>query len=219
MVAFSLDGRMIPMVTVSLAPSQTIRCQPGVMIYRDPTVQMQTKASGGLMKGLTRSMLGGESIMLVDFVGPGKIALSAGTPGEIIPLPLHGNAVRAKSGAFIACDAGVDMDVTTEKIGTAIIGGTGLFQLRFTGNGTVFIQAKGDIITGNLQAGQSIIADENAFLACDDSVQRGRERVQGMRNILTGGEGLYLLKMTGPGRYWLESGGGLIDWIKQISAK
>ena len=212
-----LDGKMIPLVTLDLRQGETIRAQPGVMIYRDPTVQMQTRTHGGVMKGLGRAMLGGENISQVEFTGPGKIAFSAGTPGEIMPIVLNGDSVRAKSGAFIACDMGVEMEVTTEKIGTAIIGGTGLFQLRFYGRGTVYIQAKGDIIPGTLQAGQSIVADENAFLGCDDSVQRNRERVQGFRNVLTGGEGLYLLKMTGLGRYWLESGGGLIDWVKQIA--
>ena len=216
---FSVEGKWIQMVVATLAAGQAIRVQPGVMIYRDPSVQMQTKAQGGLLKGLGRSMLGGESLMLTDYGGPGRIALSAGVPGEIMPLTLGGAAVRAKSGAFIACETNVEMEVTTEKIGTAIIGGTGLFQLRFHGMGTVFIQAKGDIIKGTLAAGQELIADENSFLAVDDTVTRTRERVQGMRNILTGGEGLYLLKLTGPGRYWLESGGGLIDWIRQLAAR
>jgi uncharacterized protein (TIGR00266 family) len=216
---FTVEGKWIQMVVANLGAGQALRVQPGVMIFRDPTVQMQTKAQGGLLKGLGRSMLGGETVMLTDYGGPGRIAISAGVPGEIMPLTLGGAAVRAKSGAFIACETNVEMEVTTEKIGTAIIGGTGLFQLRFHGMGTVFIQAKGDIIKGSLAAGQTLIADENAFLACDDSVTRNRERVQGMRNILTGGEGLYLLKLSGPGRYWLESGGGLIDWITQLARK
>ena len=217
--AFEVTGEIIPSVTFNLAQGQHIRAQPGVMIFRDPSVQMQTKTHGGMMKGLGRKMLGGESMSMTEFHGPGRLSVSGGAPGKIIPIELRGNAMRAKSGAFIACDSGVEMEVTTEKIGTAIIGGTGLFQLRFFGNGHAFIQAKGDIITGSLGQGQSIIADENAFLACDDSVQRNRERVEGARNILTGGEGLYLLKMTGPGRYWLETGGGLIDWIMQVARK
>jgi uncharacterized protein (TIGR00266 family) len=216
---FSVEGKWIQMVVATLGAGQALRVQPGVMLYRDPSVQMQTKAQGGLMKGLGRAMLGGESLMLTDYGGPGRICISAGVPGEIMPLTLGGAAVRAKSGAFIACETNVEMEVTTEKIGTAIIGGTGLFQLRFHGAGTVFIQAKGDIIKGTLAAGQELITDENSFLAVDDSVTRTRERVQGMRNILTGGEGLYLLKLTGPGRYWLESGGGLIDWIRQLAAR
>jgi len=216
---YAIDGRFIPTVTLTLGQGQTVRVQPGVMIYRDPSVTMQSKAQGGLMKGLGRAMLGGESIFLVDYAGPGKMAISAGIPGEIFSVQLGGAPIRAKSGAFIACESNVEMETTTEKIGTAIIGGTGLFQLRFQGMGTVFLQAKGDVISGVLQPGQSLIADENAFLACDDTVTRNRERVQGMKNILTGGEGMYLLRMNGPGRYWLESGGGLIDWIKQAAVR
>ena len=70
----------------------------------------------------------------------------------------------------------------------------------------VFLQSVGDIIEGTLAPGQSLVIDENHFLACDDTVQRNRERVKGFRNIMTGGEGLYTLSMTGPGRYWIETG-------------
>jgi uncharacterized protein (AIM24 family) len=70
----------------------------------------------------------------------------------------------------------------------------------------VFLQSVGDIIEGTLAAGQGLIIDENHFLACDDTVQRARERVKGFRNIMTGGEGLYTLKLSGPGRYWIETG-------------
>jgi len=180
--------------------------QPGLMVSRDPTVNMQGMTKGGLGKALGRKLLTGETMTQMEYTGQGVIRLSAGYSGKIMDIKMTGVPLRSKSGAYIAADGGIDVGTTTEKIGTAIVGGTGFFQLLFTGQGTVFLQSVGDIIEGSLDPGQELIIDENHFLACDDTMQRARERVKGFRNIMTGGEGLYTLKLIGPGRYWIETG-------------
>jgi uncharacterized protein (TIGR00266 family) len=191
---------------MNLAPGESIKVQPGAMMSRDPTVAMQTGTQGGLGKALTMKFLAGESLSVVTFTGPGQVRITGGVVGKIEAIQLQGYPIRVRGGAFIAAETTVDMDVQMEKIGTAIIGGTGLFQIRMFGYGTAFIQSSGDIISGYLHPGQSIIVDEEHFLACDEAVQRVRERIQGLRNIISGGEGLYTLRLIGPGRYWLESG-------------
>ena len=152
---------------------------------------------------------------LVGFTGllPAAAQAEAAVSG---PWGGSGAGRAALSGLSQELSEGVDVGVTTEKMGTAIIGGTGLFQLLVQGKGLVFLQSTGDILTGNLAQGQSLIIDENHFLACDNSVSRNRERVKGARNILTGGEGLYNLKLTGPGRYWIETGN---LWTMMAGAK
>jgi len=176
------------------------------MISRDPSVNMENKSKGGLASALGKILLTGETLTLMEYTGQGTLRLSAGYTGKIIDIKIQGTQIRAKSGAYIAAEAGVDVGTTTEKLGTAVIGGTGLFQLIMSGQGTVFLQSVGDIIEGNLAPGQALIVDENHFLACDNTVTRNRERVKGVRNMIMGGEGLYTLKMTGPGRYWIETG-------------
>ena len=203
---YRLVGSITPVLEYRISPGQKLYGQPGLMVSRDPTVQMVGKTKGGLGKAIGRKLLSGETMTQMEYSGQGIIRLSAGYAGKIVDIQSAGTPLRAKSGAYIAAEEGVEVGTTTEKIGTAIIGGTGLFQLLCTGRGTIFLQSVGDIIEGTLAAGQAIVIDENHFLACDDSVQRARERVKGFRNIMTGGEGLYCLKLMGPGRYWIETG-------------
>lgn len=203
---YRLVGGISPVVEYQIGPGRVLFGQPGLCISRDPTVTMQGKTKGGLGKALGRKLLTGETMTQMEYAGQGMVRLGAGYTGKIIDIKITGTPIRSKSGAYIAAEAGVEVGTTTEKIGTALIGGTGFFQLLFTGQGMVFLQSVGDIIEGSLAAGQELIIDENHFLACDDTVTRQRDRVKGFRNIMTGGEGLYSLKMTGPGRYWIETG-------------
>ena len=203
---YRLIGTITPALEYRVGPGNVLFGQPGLMLTRDPTVTMQSKTKGGLGMALGRKLLTGETLSQMEYAGSGLVRLSAGYAGKIVDIPLRGTPLRAKSGAYIAAEAGIEVGTTTEKIGTAIIGGTGLFQLLMTGQGTVFLQSVGDIIEGTLAQGQELVIDENHFLACDDSISRERERVKGFRNIMTGGEGLYCLKLKGPGRYWVETG-------------
>jgi uncharacterized protein (TIGR00266 family) len=203
---YKIVGTITPVLEYRISPGVNLYGQPGLLVSRDPSVTMQGKTKGGLGKALGRKLLTGETMTQMEYTGQGTVRLSAGYAGKIIDIPLSQTPLRAKSGAYVAAEEGVEVGTTTEKIGTAIIGGTGFFQLLMTGQGTVFLQSVGDIIEGTLGAGQSLIVDENHFLACDDSMRRERERVKGVRNIMTGGEGLYSLKLTGPGRYWIETG-------------
>ncbi|MEM2900591.1 MAG: AIM24 family protein, partial [Thermoplasmata archaeon] len=177
-----IEGHIVPTIVVNLAPGESIKVQPGAMMSRDPTVAMETGTQGGLGKALTMKFLAGESLSIVTFTGPGQVRITGGVVGKIEAIQLQGYPIRVRGGAFIAAETTVDMDVQMERIGTAIIGGTGLFQIRMFGYGTAFIQSSGDIISGYLHPGQSIIVDEEHFLACDEAVQRVRERVQGLRN-------------------------------------
>jgi len=213
-----IEGHIVPTVVMNLAPGESIKVQPGAMMSRDPTVAMQTGTHGGLGKALTMKFLAGESMSIVIFTGPGQVRITGGVVGKIEAIQIQGYPIRVRGGAFIAAETTVDMDVQMEKLGTAIIGGTGLFQIRMFGYGTAFIQSAGDIISGYLQPGQSIIIDEEHFLACDEGVQRIRERVQGLRNIISGGEGLFTLRLVGPGRYWLESGSRMEELRARVAS-
>ena len=203
---YKLVGTITPVLEYHVGPGKVLFGQPGLMVTRDPSVTMESKTKGGLGAALGRKLLTGETLSQMEYAGNGTVRLSAGYAGKIVDIHVAGVPLRSKSGAYIAAEAGIEVGTTTEKIGTAIIGGTGLFQLLMTGQGVVFLQSVGDIIEGTLGPGQELIIDENHFLACDDTVSRERERVKGLRNIMTGGEGLYCMKLRGPGRYWVETG-------------
>jgi uncharacterized protein (AIM24 family) len=201
---YAIEGSIIPRLTFQLSTGETVIAQAGVLMSMDKTVTMNAVA-GDFQKALKRSVLGAESFFLVHVTGPGRVSFTAGSIGTIMPVELKGNAIRTKNGAFLVSQNTVKLDITTERIGVAIVGGVGLFQLKLHGFGRAFVRSKGDIISGALRANESIVIDENHFLACDESVRRNRWKVPGIKNVFGAQEGLYMLEMTGPGRYWLET--------------
>ena len=46
---------------IALSPGETVRAESGAMVSMDGSIRVETKATGGLMKSLGRSLLGGES--------------------------------------------------------------------------------------------------------------------------------------------------------------
>ena len=46
---------------IQLPPGETVRAENGTMVSMDGGARVETKATGGIMKSLGRSLLGGES--------------------------------------------------------------------------------------------------------------------------------------------------------------
>lgn len=76
---------------------------------------------------------------------------------------------------------------------------------RVCGSGTAFIAACGDVAEFDLQPGEVLkVSTANAVL-WEDSVQYSIQRVKGAKNMLFGGEGLFLTTLQGPGKVIVQS--------------
>ncbi|MDD2580200.1 MAG: AIM24 family protein, partial [Eubacteriales bacterium] len=76
---------------------------------------------------------------------------------------------------------------------------------RVSGQGLVFLEIDGSLVERELAAGETIQVDTGKVAAFEERVQYQAEMVRGFRNILFGGEGLFLTTLTGPGRVWLQT--------------
>lgn len=61
------------------------------------------------------------------------------------------------------------------------------------------------MVTEDLAPGQRLLVHAGHVGIQTPSVQFSIQMVRGFRNILFGGEGLFLATVTGPGRVWLQS--------------
>lgn len=86
-----------------------------------------------------------------------------------------------------------------------------------TGDGLVFVHAGGTIIEKDLAAGETLRVDTGCLVAFATTVDYDIQFVGGFTNTLFGGEGLFLAKMTGPGKVYLQSlpFSRLVDRIKR----
>jgi len=113
--------------------------------------------------------------------------------------------VVQKSG-FLASEQGVQLSVFLQKkAASGLFGGEGFILQDITGNGMVFLEIDGDKVIKDLAPGEVIKVDTGNVVGFDKSVTYEIETVKGLKNIFLGGEGLFLTKLTGPGRVILQT--------------
>ena len=205
---YEIKGGSFPVVVCDVEAEQAVRCQRGAMAWMSDNMEMSTK-SGGLGKAFGKFMTG-ESIFENIYTakgGAGSITFSSGVPGEILPIELNGsNNIVAQKSSYLASDNTVSMEIFFQKkFGTGVFGGEGFIMQKFTGNGTVLIQAGGSLIDYVLQPGQTIIVQTGTLCAMDSTVSMDIVTVKGLGNMLAGGEGFFNTKLTGPGKVWLQT--------------
>lgn len=206
---YDLQGTTMQLLTLELDDGETVVSESGRLVYMSSNVDMRTEVKGGVWAGIKRAFAG-ESFFLTHFTGRGGKGLAgfgSEFPGKIIPMKLkQGEELIAQKDAFLCSEESVTFDATwTKKIGAGILGGEGLILLKIRGPGLAFFNVGGEISRIDLKAGQKIRVDTGNLALFDASVAYDVERVKGVKNIVFGGEGLFLATCTGPGRVWVQS--------------
>ena len=200
---------------IDLDPGETIQAEAGAMVSMSPTISMETKAQGGLLGGLRRTVLGGESFFINTFKAeqPGQVTVAPALPGDIVALELTGQTLLVQSGSFLAATEGVNVD-TKWGGGKSFFSGEGLFLLRCTGQGTIWLSSYGAIHDIELGVGEQYVVDTGHMVAFDDSVGYDVGRSGGWKSTLFSGEGL-VVRLTGPGRFYMQtrSADSFLSWL------
>lgn len=207
---YKILGDDLQVLEVQLASGESIRSETGAMLFMDDGIEMST-STGGIIKGLMRAVAG-DGLFITGFTNRSdevkNLAFSAPFPGKILPLDLDqiGGQLLCQRGAFLCAESGVDIEVAfTKRLGAGFFGGEGFILQRLKGSGKVFIHAGGALITRDLGAGEAINVDTGCIVAFSRDVDYDIRFVGGVRNALFGGEGLFLARLTGPGRVYLQS--------------
>lgn len=203
------------MAQVKLETSERIQAETGAMISMSSGIRMSTGVRGGMMKSLRRSVLGRESFFINTFEAerPGEVTLAPPLPGDIEALELEGNTVMVQSESFLAASG--DIEVDSQWGGAkAFFAREGLFMLRCSGRGLMFVSSYGGIYRIDLAAGEEYSVDNGHMVAFDQSVKYSIGRSGGWKTTVLGGEGL-VCKLTGPGRFYLQtrSEDDLLAWL------
>lgn len=199
----------MPVVICHLQEGESMKTEKGAMSWMSPNMVMQTNAGGGIGKAFSRAFTGESMFQNVYTAqgGAGMIAFASSFPGAILAIPVSpSRTVVAQKHAFLAMESGVDMKLFFQKrFGSGLFGGEGFIMQQFQGNGMVFLEIDGSVVEYDLQPGQSMLLDNGYLAAMDATVSIEIEKVNGIGNVLFGGEGLFHTKVTGPGHIWLQS--------------
>lgn len=207
---YKIVGKTLPAVEVTLNKGNSIYTQSGAMAWMSDGIGMQTNTKGGLMKGLGR-VFSGDSLFMNTFTAEKDnqtIAFASTVPGEILPIHLEKGQIgyTVQKGAFLCAEPTVELKVAfKKKLSTGLFGGEGFILQDISGEGDLFLEIDGDQITKDLKEGEVIKVDSGNVVAFEKTVSYEVETVKGVKNVLFGGEGLFLTKLTGPGKVILQT--------------
>ena len=206
---------------ISLNPNEQVRAESGAMMATSSGVDVASSTQGGMLKGLKRSVLGGESLFVTTFSAPaggGWVDLAHHLAGDIIVLDVTPDRpMSITRGSWLASAASVELDTKWGGFKN-LFGGEGGFLVRASGTGTALLACYGALDTVELDAGESMTIDTGHVVAFDPSVTSQIRKVAGgVIQTLKSGEG-FVFDFTGPG--WVmtqtRNPSALAAWIKQI---
>ena len=207
---YEILGKTVPVVETTLNQGETMYTQSGGMSWQTQGIKMSTNARGGVMKSLGR-IFTGESIFMSSYtaeVDGAKIAFATTVPGDIMPLNLSQlpNGITLQKGAFLCAEDDVELKVKfTKRFSAGLFGGEGFILQEARGKGMLFLEIDGDPIIKDLQPGEILKVDTGNVVAFESTVSYEIETVKGLGNIFLGGEGLFLTRLTGPGKVIIQS--------------
>ena len=202
--------------TITLPPGGSVEVEAGAMAAMSGGIEIATASRGGMLGGLKRSVLGGESFFINTFTaaGGGTVSVAAKLPGDMVHLPLDGTQnMMVQSGSWIASDPGVDVDTKWGGAKT-FFSGEWLFLLRCTGQGDMLVSSYGALIERDIPAGASYTLDTGHIVAFPEGMKYEVHKAGNWKSTVLGAEGL-VTEFTGPGKVWLQtrSPQDLLGWL------
>jgi uncharacterized protein (TIGR00266 family) len=197
-----------PAVIVSLQPGERLTSEAGAMMFISGDIAMEVEMPGGLVGGLKRKLLAGESLFITRYEarGAGAVGITGPFPGSIRQHELDGEIICEKH-AYLGHHGDVEIESAfAQRIGMGFRGGgEGFFLQRLRGRGTVWLHGGGDFLDFDLSPGQRLIVDTGCMVMIEPTVRYEVKLQGGVAKSLFGGEGLFLVHMTGPGHVTLQT--------------
>ncbi len=204
-----VTGTTMPILEVSLQPGETLLAEGGELSWMSPGVRMHTSAGGGGMFGALRRATGGSTVFLTRYTaegGVGEVAFATKLPGQIVPIDLDSGGFLLHRHGFVCAFGEVDISVGFQRrLGSALFGGEGFILQKISGRGRAFIELSGELVRRDLNPGEQIFVHPGHVGLFPASMPFQIRTIPGIANKLFGGDGVFLVELTGPGTVLLQS--------------
>jgi uncharacterized protein (TIGR00266 family) len=206
------------MLEVQLESNEQITGEAGALTYMSPNIEIRTRTrEKSILGSLKTSILGGQSLFVTDFAavnGAGKVALVAAPIGDIIRLditPQKGYIIQKS--AYLASTHSVDLDVRWEGFSRGLFG-QGLFMIKTTGTGDLFINSFGALDKHTLAPGEQMVVDNFHLVAFSDTCEYEVRKFGTWKDTIFSGEGL-VTYIEGPGEVYIQTKNlrEFVDWL------
>jgi uncharacterized protein (TIGR00266 family) len=206
------------MLVVKLEPNESVTAEAGAMTYMEPNIDVKTrKREKSLLGTLGLALLGRQSFFVNDYSaekGSGEVAFVSAPVGDIETLEVKPNqGYIIQSASYIASTQKVDLDMKWQGFTKGLFG-QGLFMIKVSGEGKLFINTFGAIDKHTLDAGKSLIVDNFHLVAFSDTCSYDVRKFGGLKSTILGGEGL-VTEIRGPGDVYIQTKNlrEFVEWL------
>lgn len=204
---FLIKGNDSQTLHFVLDRDEHVLSEAGAMKYFTPGIQPDAK-----MGQIGACICGGQSFFRVTWTNTGEdgalMGLAPPFNASIIPVSLEQYpGLVIKEGAFLAA-TDVDLQIETRMVKSlgAMCAGHGVLIHPLQGNGTVFLNALGNVMFHTLEEGEVLCLSTGSVVAFQASCEFTVEKVKGgVKMCCCGGEGFFNTKLVGPGLVILQS--------------
>jgi uncharacterized protein (TIGR00266 family) len=208
-----ITGTTMPVLEFILENNEAIISEAGELSWMGPSIQMTTHtqfAGGGGIFGVIKRVAGGGSIFMTEYRamgGPGELAFATKLPGHIVPVEVApGHEYMIHRHGFLCATPQIQIGVAFQQsLGAGIFGGDGFLLQRLSGQGIAWLELSGELVVRDLQPGENLRVHPGHVGAFQSSVSFQITTLTGIKNMIFGGDGIFLASLTGPGRIWLQT--------------
>ena len=208
-----ITGTTMPVLEFILEPNEAIISEAGELSWMSSSIQMTTHTQfggGGGLFGVLKRVAGGGSIFMTEYraIGAaGELAFATKLPGHIVPVEIAaGREYMIHRHGFLCATPAIQIGVGFQQsLGAGIFGGDGFLLQRVSGQGLAWLELSGELVVRDLQPGETLRVHPGHVGAFQSSVSFQMTTVPGIKNMIFGGDGIFLAALTGPGRVWLQT--------------
>jgi uncharacterized protein (AIM24 family) len=208
-----IRGSTMPVLEIGLDANDRIIAEPGEFSWMTAGVQMRTTAytagAKGIWGALGRAFSGG-GLFMTEYTAPagrGMVAFAAKVPGSILQVDVPaGHSYLIHRHGFLCGTEGLQLGTGFQRsLGAGIFGGDGFVLQKLSGPCTAWVELGGEVVSYDLAAGEVLQVHPGHIGMFQDSVNFDMTLMRGFSNALFGGDGLFIARLTGPGKVWLQT--------------
>jgi len=208
-----IQGTTMPVLDVRLEPNESVFSESGELSWMTSSIQMTTHTQmggGGGIFGALKRVAGGGSLFMTEYraIGAaGEVSFATKVPGHIVPIEVApGNEYMIHRHGFLCATNQVTIGVGFQQsLGAGIFGGNGFLLQKVGGQGTAWLELSGELIMKTLAPGEVLRVHPGHVGAFQASVGFQITTVPGIKNMIFGGDGIFLAVLQGPGTVWLQT--------------
>jgi uncharacterized protein (TIGR00266 family) len=204
------------LIQFTMKKGETVTAEAAAMVFIKGNIETNTRMrKSGFLKSLKAAAFGGESFFVNEFIAHEdgcKLGLTGNMLGDIEVISVDEEYI-VQSGAFVGSTGNLTLDTKWQGFTKGIFG-SNLFMLKTMGEGDMFVNGWGGILSTRLEPGEKMILDNYQLIALSSTAEYRVSKHGSFKTTLFGGEAL-VIEITGPGTVFFQTK-NLMEFVRAL---